>query len=147
MEELEALEKMWEKECVINETALIQETARIPQLISKYYNLMTRAHMKVMRLKTELACLYLAKEEYYAGTMAREDLEARGWKPYQRKIVRSDLPKYIEADKDYIALSMKLGLQVLIEEKLEAIVKELNNRNYLITNMIKWAMFTNGTNY
>lgn len=146
MEELEALEQMWDADSKINETNLVAESSNTPKLHSKYFKLLTRNHLKVMKLRSDLKILELNKSEYYSGNMAKEDLDALGWKPYQKKIIRSDLTSYIEADPDYISLSLRLGLFVAIETKLEDIIRQINQRNYQIKNMIDFLKFTNGMN-
>lgn len=142
--DIEELEKMWAKDSKIDETNLSNESARIPELHSKYYKLMFRAHMKVSKLKSELKELERDKTEYYNGNMALEDMKERGWNPKPLKILRSDLDKYIQSDKDIINLSLKIDYHSSIEQFLESVVKQINTRNFILKNMIDFLKFQNG---
>lgn len=142
--DIEELEKMWAEDSKIDEANLINESSRIPKLHAKYYKLLFRAHLKVTKLKSELKTLEKDKIEYYNGSMAQEDLKERGWTPNPLKILRTDLDKYIQSDKHIIELSLKIDYYASIEKFLEDIVKQINNRNFILKNMIDFLKFTNG---
>jgi hypothetical protein len=72
------------------------------------------------------------------------ELKQRGWKPNPLKIIRTDLPKYIESDKDIIKMSLRIDLYLSIANYLEDIIKQINNRNFIISNMINWEKFRSG---
>lgn len=142
--DIEELEKMWAKDCEIDETNLIGESSKIPLLHSKYYKLYYRASLKATKLRYELRELEKAKTEYYNGSMAPEDLKERGWKPNPLKILRNDINKYIESDKDIIELSLRIEYQSSLAKFLEDIIKQINNRNFIIKNMIDLLKFQQG---
>lgn len=142
--DIEELEKMWLSDTTIDETNLSSESARIPQLHAKYYRLLFRAHMKTSKLKGQLKELEKAKTEYYNGSMASEDLKDRGWKPNPLKILRNDIDKYIQSDSDIIELSLKIDYQASVEKFLEDVVRSINNRNFIIKNMLDFLKFQNG---
>jgi hypothetical protein len=143
---IEEIEKQWEEDSKIDETSLLSESAKIPKLHSKYYKLYFRAAMKLQKLKAELLELEKLKIEYYNGTLAEEDLKERGWKPNPLKILRTDINRYVEADKDIIELSLRIAYHSEIATYLENIIKQINNRNFIIKNMIDWLKFSNGIN-
>jgi hypothetical protein len=138
------INEMWSKDCKINETDLMTESRRIPELHSKYYNLFFKEALKVKKIKADLKELERAKFEYYTGSMDEEELKERGWKPNPLKILRNDLDKYLQSDRDIINLSLKIAYHEERANYLESIVRQINNRNFIIKSMIDWAKFTNG---
>lgn len=138
------LSTMWAEDANIDETNLVGESKRIPQLHSKYYNLYYREALKVKKLRYDYKMLELAKREYYDGTMAEEDLRERGWKPFQKKVIRQDIDKYIQSDKDIIQLSLKIDLHTANADYLEDIVKTIHSRNFIIKSMIDVMKFQAG---
>ena len=77
-------------------------------------------------------------------TMAEEDLKERGWEPNPLRILKSDIPIHMEADKDFVDLNLKLAYNKEKVEFLEAVVKTLNLRSYQINNAINWEKFKVG---
>lgn len=142
--DIEEIEKMWAEDCKIDEANIANEAAKIPQLHSKYYKLYYRAVMKVNKLKSDLKVLEKDKTEYYNGTMAQEDLKERGWKPNPLKILRNDMDKYIQSDKDIIELCLKIDYYTGMAKFLEDIIKQLNNRNFQLKTIVDWLKFQNG---
>lgn len=144
---IEEINKMWSQDCKIDEANLSREASKIPELHNKYYILYVKAGLKVKKLKSELVELEKAKMEYYNGSMDETELKQRGWKPNPLKILRQDVNKYIESDKDIINMSLNIDYHASIANYLEDIIRQVNNRNFIITNMIKWAAFQAGGNY
>jgi hypothetical protein len=138
------INEMWSKDCKINETDLMTESRRIPELHSKYYNLFFKEALKVKKIKADLKELERAKFEYYTGSMDEEELKERGWKPNPLKILRNDLDKYLQSDRDIINLSLKIAYHEERANYLESIVRQINNRNFIIKSMIDWAKFQAG---
>ncbi len=142
--QIDDYEKLWEADCKIDEINLVGESARIPVLHSKYYKLYHRAAMKATKLRYELKELERLKTEYYNGSISEEDLKKHGWKPNPLRIMKTELPRYIESDKDIINLSLQIDYWSSIAVFLESVVKQINNRNFVIKNMIDMLKFQNG---
>ena len=141
---LEELDEMWKEDCKIDEANLVKEGARIPMLHHKYYMEYVSVGLRVRKLKSDLKVLYKDKLDWITGAMAEEDLKDRGWKPNPRKILRSDVDKYLDADPDIIKLSLRIDYQESIHKFLEDIVKQIAWRNNILGNMIQWSKFTAG---
>jgi len=135
---------MWSKDCKIDEANLVSEARRIPELHSKYYNLFFKEALRVKKLKSDLKELERAKIEYYNGSMCEEELKERGWKPNPLKILRNDLDRYIQSDKDVINLSLKIAFHEEQANYLESIIRQINNRNFVIKSMIDMLRFQAG---
>ena len=138
------INEMWAKDAPIDETNLIGESKRIPQLHSKYYSMYFNEALRVKKLKADLAELKRDKMEYYGGSMAEEDLKERGWKPFQLKVLRNDMDKYIVGDKDIIKLSLKIDYHTERANYLEDIIKTIHSRNFVIKSMIDVMKFQAG---
>jgi|TARA_Y100000389_G_C17156826_1_gene362356 hypothetical protein len=135
---------LWAKDSPIDETNLVGESKRIPVLHSKYYNLFYREVLRVKKLKAEYKELEARKREYYDGSMAEEDLRDNGWKPYQKKVLRNEVDKYIQADKDIIKLSLTIDFHSANANFLEDIVRTIHSRNFIVKNMIDMLKFQAG---
>jgi hypothetical protein len=142
--DIEEIEEMWAEDSKIDDTNIANESIKIPQLHSKYYKLYYRAVMKMNKLKANLKELEKDKTEYYNGTMAEEDLKERGWKPNPLKILRSDMDKYIQSDKDIINLCLKIDYYNGMAKFLEDILRQINNRSFMIKNYIEFVKFQSG---
>lgn len=141
---LEPLNEMWKVDAVIDEGNLVGAAAAIPKLHNKYYMLFVQELLRAKKLKKDLKVLERAKTEWLNGSMSQEDLEERGWKPNPLRILRADIDKYLESDKDIIELSLKIDYYEGVTKYLEDIVRQINNRNFVIKSMIDWAKFTSG---
>lgn len=135
---------IWAADSKIDETNLMGESKRIPELHNKYYTLYYKEALRVKKLRADYKELEFAKREWIEGSMAEEDLRERGWKPYQRKVLRNDLDKYLQADKDIIALSLKIDYHSANANYLEDIIKTIHSRNFIIKNMIDVLKFQHG---
>ena len=135
---------IWAADSPIDETNLLGESKRIPSLHSKYYNLYYREVLRVKKLKAEYKELEMDKRNWYDGSMAEEDLREKGWKPFQRKVIRNDLDKHIQADKDVIKLSLTIDFHTANANYLEDIIKTIHSRNFIVKNMVDILKFQSG---
>jgi hypothetical protein len=142
--DIDEINQMWAKDCKIDETNLVRESSRIPELHNKYYNLFYREALKIKKLKADLIELEKAKTEYYNGSMDELELRERKWEPFRLKVLRNDMDKYVQSDRDIVALSLKISLHEERAKYLENIVKHINNRNFIIKNIIDWSKFQSG---
>jgi hypothetical protein len=138
------ISELWSKDSKIDETNLMGESKRIPELHSKYYNLYYKEALKVKKLRYDYKELEMAKREWIDGSMAEEDLHDRGWRPFQKKVIRQDMDKYIQSDKDVINLSLKIDYHSVRANYLEDIVKTIHSRNFIIKNIIDIMKFQAG---
>jgi hypothetical protein len=141
---MDEISEMWAKDAPIDETNLVGESKKIPLLHSKYYNMYYKEVLRVKKLKHEYKELEHLKREYYDGSMDEETLSELGWKPFQLKVLRGDMDKYIQADKDVIALSLKIDFHSANANYLEDIIKTIHSRNFVIKNMIDILKFQAG---
>ena len=140
----EEIQYQWTLDCVMDETELSQESIKIPQLHNKYLIFYSNEKLKFKEIKFLFAGLIKRKRDYYSGRMTAEELEAADWEPFQYKLLKADVQEYIDADDNVIESKKILALQEEKVDYLEAIVRGLSNRGYLIKNAIDWKRFTEG---
>ena len=75
------------------------------------------------------------KWEYYSG---------KSEKPFELKVLRQDIPTYLESDEDMIKLEQKVTYVQSVVDYLDRTVKIISNRGFQIKNAIDWRKFTSG---
>ena len=140
----EEIQKEWTSDCPIDETELAQESVKIPQLHNKYLIFYSNEKLRLKTQRFDHSKLVKLKKEYYGGKMSQEELEAIDWEPFQHKLLKADVEQYVDADDNVIESKKILALQEEKVDYLEAIVKGLSTRGYLIKNAIDWKRFTEG---
>jgi len=141
----EDIQALWDQDSKINPVDLATESLRVPELHNKYYKIYTQERLLLNKWELELKVVYKEKYEYYMGIMDEEDLKTNGWEPFALKVLKADLPIYLESDLDMVNATKKIVLQKEKINFLESIIKNLNNRGFLIKNAIDWNKFTNGS--
>ena len=141
---IEDIMTLWEGDTKIDKTELGDEAIAVPKLHSKYYNILIKEKLLLRKLEAEMKQLKLDKYEFLTQG-PNEETRDRGWKlPPKGMILKGDLPMYIDADKDIINLSLKIGMQQEKIEFLESIIKTIINRGYIIKTAVEWTRFTMG---
>lgn len=141
---LEDIHSLWNEDCNIVDDMLDEEALKIPRLHQKYYKIYSTERMLLAKLKTDLIQLRQLKYDYYSGELAQEDLNEQGWEPFPKRVLKAELPRYIESDKDVINSTLKIAHQQEKVDMCDSIIKSLRDRGFLIKNAIDWRRFTNG---
>lgn len=125
----------------IKEHSLDLESARTYQLHAKYLGYLADARSTLRSASKAEKMMYTKKELYYGGSAPAEVYKKA---PFDRKIVKSDLYKWIEIDSEYQAVKDEVMKYEEIVECLVDIIKQLNGRGYAIKNIIDFLRFKNG---
>lgn len=141
---IEEIFLLWEKDASIDRTELGEESLKIPQLHHKYFKIFSHERLVQRSLENELKELTRIKYEYYQGILDEETLKEKEWEPQQLKILRADIPMYMESDKDLLTIKAKIQIQQEKIDLLESIIKSLQNRGYQIKAAIEWTKFQMG---
>lgn len=143
---IEDIYKEWEKDSNIDHMNLTSETQRTPKLHNKYFRIYLEEGMKLRKMREEYKKFKQDKFDWYTGKMAREDTLEYGWDPKpDRTYLKQEVSGALDADKDMIDMTLKLGMQEMKVEYLESIIKMINNRGFQIKNMIDWERFRTGS--
>lgn len=142
--QLEEIQKLWEKDSVIDDTAYDSESTKIPQLHSKYYKIYVEEQLRLKQIEYKMKILMRDKYEFFSEGPSIEKVK-EGWEyPAKGTILRADIDRYMYADKDVIAMSTKIDYTKSKVDFLESIIDNLNRRSFIIKNAIEWNRFKNG---
>jgi len=141
---LETIYAFWAEDSKIDRMDLGEESLKISSLHQKYMEIYTNEKIILRKFDIDLKVLKLEKHEFYTQGPTNETQE-KGWElPAIGKVIRSDVQQYVEADKDIIQLTLKIGIQNEKVSLLESIIKNLSNRGFQIKNAIDWIKYTSG---
>lgn len=125
----------WKQDCPIDDTTLDKESVKIPTLHGKYLELHSREKIFLNYLGVEYKKLYRERWEYYSG---------KAEKPFQLKLLKTDLHIYLDSDDKLCELKEKIDTQKQKVSYVESVIKSLETRSFHITNAINWRKFTAG---
>lgn len=134
----------WKKDSTIDRTELGNASLHIPLLHGKYYKMLCDERTLLKVRKDEYNKLLKVKHEYLLGLLDTDEIKQRGWNPQPLKILKADLPLYINADEELSTIDARIGVQQEKVELLESIIKVIINRGYSIRNAIDWEKFKAG---
>lgn len=134
----------WEEDTKINPEDIGGETLNTPKLHSKYLKLFANESALLKKYKADHKRLYRIKWEYYLGLLSIDQLKELDWEPFQFKILKSELPMYLDGDDDVSQHLIKMEMQQEKVNLLDQIIKSINNRNFVFKNYIDWKKFENG---
>lgn len=141
---LEEILEMWSSDTNIDRTELGEEALKLPKLHSKYLRIFTEERLTLRKMEEDRKQLVLTKHDYYRGVLPDEDLKALGWEPFRMSILKSDIPMRLDADQDIIKINLKIAMQQEKVDTLEAIIKSISNRGFLIKSAIDYEKFKVG---
>lgn len=142
---IDELLENWEKDSQIDITDLDSEVLNISKLHNKYYKMFVNERMILRTLEAKMKQLKLDKFEFYTQGPNEETMK-RGWQlPAKGIILKAELPMYMEADKEIIDLSLKIGLAQEKVDFLESIIRTLPNRGYNIKTAVDYRKFINAS--
>lgn len=141
---IEEILELWEKDSKIDTTDLDVEALKIAKLHHKYYQIYIREKIVLRKFELDMKKLKLEKTEFY--TQGPNEETPKTWKlPPRGMILKTEIPMYLDADKEIIELSIKIGYQQEKVELLESIIKSFQYRGYNIKAAIDYRKFTMGT--
>ena len=138
---LDEIQTLWDEDSKIDEDELHSESTKVPSLHAKYYRILN--NILILKKVEENKFKQLRKEkwQYYTG---KADPEVYIEKPFDHKVLRQDVDKYMDADEDLIKILSKMDYYQVMLNYLDSILKTINNRTYQIKNSIEWQQFIRG---
>jgi hypothetical protein len=142
---LEDILELWKEDSNIDKTDLGEEAVKIPKLHNKYYQIYVHEKIVLRSYEADMKKLKLEKYEFFTQGHT-EETRSKMWElPARGLILKADIPMYMDADKELIKLSLKIGVQQEKTDFLESIIKSLTNRGFQIKSAIDWYKFTMGS--
>jgi len=138
---LEELQEAIDKDLKINDTELDLESLKTPQLHNKYLKHLNNYKLLLSRAETEYSTMKREKWEYYTG---KAPAEVYALKPFDLKILKTDIDKYLESDIDLQKLKQKVSYLQTTVDYLDRTIRLISNRGFIIKNAIDWRKFTSG---
>ena len=138
---LEELQELADKDLKINDSELDLESIKTPQIHNKYMKHLSKFKLMLSRAESELHIVKRTKWEYYTG---KADSTVYIEKPFNLKILRQDVDKYIDSDEEVIKAKQKVDYLTTVVDFLDRSIRQISNRTFTIKNAIDWKKFTSG---
>ena len=139
--DLEKLQQQADTDLKINDTELDLESLKTPQLHNKYLKHLTKFKLMLSRAEGDLASTKRTLWEYYTG---KADASVYALKPFDLKILRTDIDKYLDADIDLQKAKQKVDYLETTVDFLDRTIRQIANRGFAIKNAVDWRKFTSG---
>jgi hypothetical protein len=139
---LEELKKESYKDLPITNVENIdQESFYNQEIKAKWLGYKSRFELLLARSKGDYQVLYREKWEYYGG---KSDVKIYVSKPFNLKVLKTDLQIYISSDDDIIELSNKIAYLETTIKFIDGVIKSIDNRGWDIKHAISWKQFEAG---
>jgi hypothetical protein len=142
---IETLMEEWIKDASWDETEPQKALANIPKLHAKYLRIMSHHNLTVKKIQTEYNTRRKIKYDYISGDLNNpEDLEKYNLDPMVKKVLRADIPMWLDSDTELNNILLKKVIHEEIVEFCKSVIKELNNRTFQLKSYMDWERFING---
>lgn len=138
---LDEIQSLWEEDSKIDPDNLHEESIKIPALHAKYYKIYNNIILLKKLEENKYKILKKEKWMYYSGKAEPETYKEN---PFDHKVLKPDIDKYMDADEDLIKSVSKMDYYQTMLNYLESILKTIMNRTYQIKNSIEYMKFTAG---
>ena len=118
-----------------------QESFYNQEIKAKWLDYKSRFELLLARNKGDYQVMYREKWEYYGG---KADAKVYVTKPFDLKVLKSDLSVYIESDEDIIQIEHKVAYLETVVKYIEGVLRSINSRGWDIKNAIDWKKFEAG---
>jgi len=140
--DLDMIQKMWEKDSIIDPDNLHTESLKIPALHAKYFDIYNNTILLKKKAEQQRKNIRHERYEYYSG---KSDPETYIETPFPKKIRDKDtLQKYLDADEKLSSVSLKNDYYDTMIFYIDNILRMIHNRTYQIKNAIEYQKFMSG---
>ena len=141
---LDELKMQVPKDLHIDDEHLDTESLKNQEIKTKYLDHKSRYELLLFKAKGDYKRLYREKWEYYGG---KADAKIYATKPFDLKVLKTDLGVYISADEEIIDAENKIGYLETVVDYIKGVIKSVDNRGWDIKNAIEWKKFEAGVTY
>jgi hypothetical protein len=138
---IEEIEDEWKKDSPLSKSELVDQALEVDYLHGKYLGYYRLCKEQKSRLYHSLNKKKFETRDYYDGKAPAEVYKD---KPFDRKVMKSDLDKYVDVDPEVTKISLALEKVSLKVELLESILKQITYRGMNIKTAIAYIQFLNG---
>ena len=141
---LEELKLQVQKDWKVDDEHLDTESLKNQEIKATYLDHKSRYELLLFKAKGDYKRLYREKWEYYGG---KADAKIYASKPFDLKVLKTDLSVYITSDDEVIDAENKIGYLETIVDYIKGVIKSVENRGWDIKNAIEWKKFEAGVTY
>ena len=128
----------------VDDEHLDTESLKNQEIKAKYLEHKSKFELLLFKAKGDYKRLYREKWEYYGG---KADAKIYASKPFDLKVLKTDLGVYISADEEIIDAENKIGYLETVVDYIKGVIKSIDNRGWDIKNAIEWKKFEAGLTY
>ena len=128
----------------VEDEHLDTESLKNQEIKAKYLEHKSKFELLLFKAKGDYKRLYREKWEYYGG---KADAKIYASKPFDLKVLKTDLGVYISADEEIIDAENKIGYLETVVDYTKGVIKSVDNRGWDIKNAIEWKKFEAGVTY
>jgi len=141
---LDELKIQVQQDLKVDNEHLDTESLKNQEIKAKYLDYKTRYELLLFKAKGDYKRLYREKWEYYGG---KSDAKIYISKPFDLKVLKTDLSVYITSDDEVIDAENKIGYLETVVDYIKGVIKSVDNRGWDIKNSIEWKKFEAGMTY
>ena len=141
---LDELKHQVREDLKVDDEHLDTESLKNKEIKAIYLDHKSRFELLLYQAKGQYKRLYREKWEYYGG---KADAKIYASKPFDLKVLKTDLSVYITADEEIIDAENKIGYLETVVDYIKGVIKSVDNRGWDIKNAIEWKKFEAGASY
>ena len=141
---LDELKMQVREDLKVDDEHLDTESLKNQEIKATYLDHKSRYELLLYRAKGDYKRLYREKWEYYGG---KADAKIYASKPFDLKVLKTDLSVYITSDEEVIDAENKIGYLETVVDYIKGVIKSVDNRGWDIKNAIEWKKFEAGATY
>ena len=128
----------------VDDEHLDTESLKNQEIKATYLDHKSKFELLLFKAKGDYKRLYREKWEYYGG---KADAKIYATKPFDLKVLKTDLGVYISADEEIIDAENKIGYLETVVDYIKGVIKSVDNRGWDIKIAIEWKKFEAGLTY
>ncbi len=126
---------------ITDQERLDQESYKNQNIKAKWLDHRTKYDQLLIIAKADHQRMYREKWEYYGG---KADAKVYATKPFDLKVLKTDLSIYIESDEDIIKIEHKIAYLETVVKYIDGVLRSISSRGWDIKNAISWRQFESG---
>ena len=141
---LDELKLQVQRDLKVDNEHLDTESLKNQEIKANYLDHKSRYELLLYKAKGDYKRMYRDKWEYYGG---KADAKIYAAKPFDLKVLKTDLAVYITSDEEIINAENKVGYLETVVDYIKGVIKSVDNRGWDIKNAIEWKKFEAGVTY
>jgi hypothetical protein len=141
---IDSLMTEWSNDSQIDSTSMEKELLKISHLHGKYLNIMSFHRHMVRKMEADYKMLKGLREDYYQGHLSKDELDERGWEPYQNVLSNPQVARKLDTDAELNKMLLKKVAHEEIVSYCENVLKSLHSRTWDLGNYVKYQQLVSG---